>query len=133
MAPLSLPVPPHGAPLPTPARHPNRVRSTGGPDVGSLSFRNERSGDEARGGEGGGRNRGRGGIGLALAERFARDGLNVVLADVQADALANAADQVGALGVETLAVPTDVSDEAAVQALAAAAVERFGGVHVVVQ
>lgn len=72
-----------------------------------------------------------GGIGLALAERFARDGLNVVLADVQADALANAADQVGALGVETLAVPTDVSDEAAVQALAAAAVERFGGVHVV--
>jgi NAD(P)-dependent dehydrogenase (short-subunit alcohol dehydrogenase family) len=71
------------------------------------------------------------GIGLGLAERFARDGLNVVLADVQADALANAAEQVGALGVETLAVPTDVSDEAAVQALAAAAVERFGGVHVV--
>lgn len=71
------------------------------------------------------------GIGLALAERFARDGLNVVLADVQADALARAAEEVTAVGVETLAVPTDVSDEAAVQALAAAAVERFGGVHVV--
>ena len=61
------------------------------------------------------------GIGLALAQRFARDGLNVVLADVQEDALTSAAEQVGALGVDTLAVPTDVSDEAAVQALAAAA------------
>jgi NAD(P)-dependent dehydrogenase (short-subunit alcohol dehydrogenase family) len=63
------------------------------------------------------------GIGLGLAERFARDGLNVVLADVQADALANAAEQVGALGVETLAVPTDVSDEAAVQALSSGSAE----------
>lgn len=71
------------------------------------------------------------GIGLALAERFARDGLNVVLADVQEDALASAARQVGALGVETLAVRTDVSDEAAVQALAAAALKQFGAVHVV--
>jgi NAD(P)-dependent dehydrogenase (short-subunit alcohol dehydrogenase family) len=70
------------------------------------------------------------GIGLALAERFARDGLNVVLADVQEDALASAADRVAALGVETMAVPTDVSDEESVQALAATAVERFGGVHV---
>ncbi len=71
------------------------------------------------------------GIGLALAQRFARDGLNVVLADVQEDALTSAAEQVGALGVDTLAVPTDVSDESAVQALAAAALQRFGAVHVV--
>jgi NAD(P)-dependent dehydrogenase (short-subunit alcohol dehydrogenase family) len=70
------------------------------------------------------------GIGLALAERFARDGLNVVLADVQEDTLASATEKVGALGVEALAVPTDVGDEAAVQALAEAAVERFGAVHV---
>ena len=71
------------------------------------------------------------GIGLALAERFARDGMSVVLADVQEDALASAAETVGALGVDTIAVPTDVSDEAAVQSLAAAALERFGAVHVV--
>ena len=71
------------------------------------------------------------GIGLALAERFARAGLHVVLADVEQPALASAADRIGALGVETLAVPTDVSDEAAVQALADAARERFGSVHVV--
>jgi NAD(P)-dependent dehydrogenase (short-subunit alcohol dehydrogenase family) len=50
------------------------------------------------------------GIGLALAERFARDGLNVVLADVDEGALASAAEKIEAPGVETLAVPTDVSD-----------------------
>jgi len=72
-----------------------------------------------------------GGIGLALAERFARSGMHVVLADVDEAALDAAADTVAALGVETLAVPTDVSDEAAVLALAAAALERFGAAHVV--
>jgi len=71
------------------------------------------------------------GIGRALAERFARSGLNIVLADVQADALEKAAGDVAALGVETLAVPTDVTVEADVQALAAAALERFGAVHIV--
>jgi NAD(P)-dependent dehydrogenase (short-subunit alcohol dehydrogenase family) len=70
------------------------------------------------------------GIGLALAERFARDGLHVVLADVDEPGLAAAAKQVSSRGVETLTVPTDVSDEAAVQALATATLERFGAAHV---
>jgi NAD(P)-dependent dehydrogenase (short-subunit alcohol dehydrogenase family) len=72
-----------------------------------------------------------GGIGLALAERFAASGLHVVLADVDATALASAAAAVRERGVETLEVICDVSDEDAVQALAAATVERFGAVHVV--
>ena len=72
-----------------------------------------------------------GGIGLALAERFARSGLSVVLADVDEEALAAAAATVAALGVDVLAVPTDVSQESAVQALAAATLERFGAAHVV--
>ncbi len=71
------------------------------------------------------------GIGLALAERFARAGLDVVLADVEETALQAAAQQIASLGVKTLAVPTDVSDEAAVNELAAASVDRFGAVHVV--
>ena len=71
------------------------------------------------------------GIGCAMAEAFAKRGVNIVLADVQEDALAAAETKVRALGVETLAVKTDVSKEASVQALAAAAVERFGRVHVV--
>ncbi|HTZ92682.1 MAG TPA: SDR family NAD(P)-dependent oxidoreductase [Streptosporangiaceae bacterium] len=71
------------------------------------------------------------GIGYALAERFARAGLNVVLADIEQSALDAAEQKIAGLGVQTLAVPTDVSDEASVQALAAAAVERFAAVHVV--
>jgi NAD(P)-dependent dehydrogenase (short-subunit alcohol dehydrogenase family) len=71
------------------------------------------------------------GIGFALAERFARSGLDVVLADIEQAALEAAEQKVAELGVKTMAVTTDVSDEASVQALAAAAVERFGAVHVV--
>jgi len=71
------------------------------------------------------------GIGFALAERFARAGLDIVLADIEQEALDAAEQKIAALGVRTLAVRTDVSDEAAVQALAAAAVERFGAVHLV--
>jgi NAD(P)-dependent dehydrogenase (short-subunit alcohol dehydrogenase family) len=71
------------------------------------------------------------GIGLALARRFAGAGLNVVLADVEQHALHEAEQQIAGLGAKTLAVPTDVSDESAVSALAAAAVDRFGAVHVV--
>ena len=64
------------------------------------------------------------GIGLALAESFARAGLSIVLADVQADALAAAETRIRALGVEVLSVQTDVSKEAEVQTLAAAVIER---------
>ena len=71
------------------------------------------------------------GIGFALADRFASAGMHVVLADVDEAGLAAAAEKIGARGVDTLTVRTDVSDEASVQALAAAAVERFGTVHVV--
>ena len=56
------------------------------------------------------------GIGLALAERFARAGLDVVLADVEQPALQAASEKIAGLGGKTLAVPTDVSDEAAVNA-----------------
>jgi NAD(P)-dependent dehydrogenase (short-subunit alcohol dehydrogenase family) len=71
------------------------------------------------------------GIGLALADRLARAGLHLVLADVEPDMLASAATQVEAHGVDVLTVPTDVSEEAAVQELAERTVSRFGGVHVV--
>ena len=71
------------------------------------------------------------GIGLALAHAFAQAGCAVVLADVQAEPLGAAAAEVGAHGVDTLAVVTDVSKPDQVEALAAATVERFGAVHVV--
>ncbi len=71
------------------------------------------------------------GIGFALADRFAAAGMHVVLADVDNAGLAAAAESIGARGVDTLTVRTDVSDEQSVQALAAATIERFGTVHVV--
>lgn len=71
------------------------------------------------------------GIGLALARRFAGEGMRVVLADVEEPALRAAATAVATTGVETLAVPTDVSQVEAVEALAAATLDRFGAAHVV--
>src|SRR5262245_14820103 len=68
------------------------------------------------------------GIGLALAERFASAGLSVVLADVEKGRLAAVEASVRARGVEVLSVETDVSRAESVLAMAAAAVERFGGV-----
>ncbi len=69
------------------------------------------------------------GIGKGLARTAAREGMRVVMADIETSVLEQAAAEVAELGSETLAVPTDVSDAAAVEALAAAAYERFGAVH----
>jgi len=71
------------------------------------------------------------GIGLALANAFAAGGCSVVLADVQQDALDAAVAEVGTHGVDAIGVLTDVSKPEQVEALAAATIERFGGVHVV--
>ena len=70
------------------------------------------------------------GIGLALARAFAAESMAVVLADVEEAALEKAAAERAEAGADTLAVPTDVSDAAAVADLAVAAYERFGAVHV---
>lgn len=70
------------------------------------------------------------GIGLAMARRFAADGLRVVLADVEEGALGKAADGLRADGAEVLAHVTDVSDLASVEALADATERAFGTVHV---
>lgn len=73
------------------------------------------------------------GMGLAFAEAFLRQGMQVVAADVEAPALARAEEQLAAVrGPEAvLAVRTDVSDPASVNALRDAALARFGRVNVV--
>jgi NAD(P)-dependent dehydrogenase (short-subunit alcohol dehydrogenase family) len=71
------------------------------------------------------------GIGQALATRFARAGMNVVLADVEPDALAAAERALAGAGATVLAVRTDVSRAEDVDALARATVARFGTVDVV--
>jgi NAD(P)-dependent dehydrogenase (short-subunit alcohol dehydrogenase family) len=70
------------------------------------------------------------GIGRGLALEFAAEGMRLVLADVAADRLAAVAAEVRASGAPALAVPTDVSDPAAVERLAEATVEEYGAVHV---
>jgi NAD(P)-dependent dehydrogenase (short-subunit alcohol dehydrogenase family) len=68
------------------------------------------------------------GIGQAMAARCASEGMRIVLADVEQEALHQAANDLRTRGAEVAAVLTDVSDGAQVDALAAAA-GAFGPVH----
>lgn len=70
------------------------------------------------------------GIGFGLATAFAAEGMKIVLGDIEASALADAVGKLEASGAEVIGVRTDVSDAAQVQALADAAVERFGAIHI---
>lgn len=70
------------------------------------------------------------GIGRGLAERFAAEGMRVVLADVEAGPLADATAALAESGAEVLAVETDVADPEAVEHLAVRTVEAFGPPHV---
>lgn len=69
------------------------------------------------------------GIGLALAHRCAAEGMKVVIGDVEEDALAAAVASLRDAGTDAEGVVTDVSDGEQVQALADAAVGRFGAIH----
>lgn len=71
------------------------------------------------------------GIGRAMAERFAREGMKVVLADVEEKPLAEARDTVARAGAEALAVRTDVSRWEDVEALARRTFDAYGAAHVV--
>jgi NAD(P)-dependent dehydrogenase (short-subunit alcohol dehydrogenase family) len=70
------------------------------------------------------------GLGLAMARRFAREGVQLVLADVQADALERTAAEFVAAGTPVLAVRCDVSRAEEVERLRDEAVARFGAVHI---
>jgi NAD(P)-dependent dehydrogenase (short-subunit alcohol dehydrogenase family) len=67
------------------------------------------------------------GIGAGIARALANRGMNVVIADIEQDALQRASAEIGAYGVRT-----DVRDPSSVAALADATLDRFGAVHVVV-
>ncbi|HSB22463.1 MAG TPA: SDR family oxidoreductase [Burkholderiaceae bacterium] len=71
------------------------------------------------------------GFGLELARLCARRGMNIVAADVQTDALQRAQQELTALGAPVLPFRLDVSHAQEVEAMAAAAAERFGVPHLV--
>ncbi len=70
------------------------------------------------------------GIGRALALACAGRGCKVVLADVEAQPLADAEAAVKAFDIETLAVKTDVGNAESMAALADATIARFGAIHI---
>jgi len=71
------------------------------------------------------------GIGLALCERFAAEGMKVVMADVEAPALEAAAAAVRTRAAAVLAVRVDVSRPEDVERLARETYAAFGAAHVV--
>ena len=71
------------------------------------------------------------GIGLAMARRFAAEGMRVVMADVERNALHAAADELASGGAEVIAAPTDTSVFEEVEVLKALTLDHFGAVHLV--
>ncbi|MGA7054163.1 MAG: SDR family NAD(P)-dependent oxidoreductase, partial [Mycobacterium sp.] len=71
------------------------------------------------------------GLGYAIAERFIAEGARVVLGDVNLEATEVAAKQLGGEDV-ALAVRCDVTQAADIETLIQTAVERFGGLDVMV-
>ncbi|MBF4160804.1 SDR family NAD(P)-dependent oxidoreductase [Nocardioides acrostichi] len=72
------------------------------------------------------------GIGVAIVERLATSGMKVVVADLRHDEAVAVAESVKAAGGRALAVETDVTDSASVDAAVARAEEVYGPVEVLV-
>ena len=72
------------------------------------------------------------GIGLGIARAFAREGMNLMLADVVSDRLDTARRELEQLGAKVTAVVADVADPASVAAAGRAAEQAFGNLHVAV-
>lgn len=71
------------------------------------------------------------GIGRAMAERFATEGMKVVLADIESAALAATEAEMKAAGASVLSVRIDVAKAAEIEALARKTLSAFGAVHIV--
>lgn len=71
------------------------------------------------------------GMGRAFSERFAQEGAKIVMADVEKGALDRAVQELRGQHFEVTGVVTDVSKRESVQALAQAALDVYGKVHLV--
>jgi NAD(P)-dependent dehydrogenase (short-subunit alcohol dehydrogenase family) len=72
------------------------------------------------------------GIGFATAQALVAERMAVVVSDVDPDALREAVERLVAQGGDVHGVVADVTDPVSVEALAEAAIERFGALHVAV-
>ncbi len=74
---------------------------------------------------------GGGGLGRAMVERFAREGMRVMAADVQPAVLDATVNELRGQGLEVSGTVTDVRDYASVEALRDRTLDAYGAVHVV--
>ena len=70
------------------------------------------------------------GIGKSLAQRFAKNGADVVMLDIHKDVVQAAADEIVANGYSAIAVPTDVTNREMVFHAADQAVQTFGEIDI---
>jgi len=71
------------------------------------------------------------GLGLAMARRFAREGMKLALGDVEEEPLRRVEQEFRRAGIPVLAIRTDVSRGHDVERLAEKTLATFGAVHVV--
>ena len=72
------------------------------------------------------------GIGRAIAEKFAQEGMKIVICDIEGPKLFQFEKELKGLGIQVLAVITDVTKIEDVKALAQKTIDHFGAVHVLV-
>ena len=71
------------------------------------------------------------GIGFAVAQALGREGMNVVITDVSTDMLSKAEATLSEQGIAVLAMEADARKETEWERVAAAALEKFGAIHAV--
>jgi D-sorbitol dehydrogenase (acceptor) len=72
------------------------------------------------------------GMGRAISLRFAREGANVIVSDLNLEGADSVVREIAVEGARALAVAVDVRDQQQVQAMVDAAVEHFGGLDILV-
>lgn len=72
------------------------------------------------------------GIGRAIAERCAQEGMKIVLAGLNEANLIKVEAELKATGAVVISVQTDVAKQSDVEALAQRTLDAFGGVHLLV-
>jgi NAD(P)-dependent dehydrogenase (short-subunit alcohol dehydrogenase family) len=70
------------------------------------------------------------GVGRCMCELFAREGMNVVMADVEAVALEQAANELSSQGLSVIGIHYDVTDPDSMDQLAERSVAEFGNIHI---
>lgn len=72
------------------------------------------------------------GIGRAIAEKFAQEGMKIVISDIETENLSQTKEELERIGSDVLSVLADVSDFEEVKGLAQKTINKFGVVHILV-